>query len=80
MLEDLGSGNKNFANGAISVYGVPLADGSPSVPTARQASFCAVDRAVWWTKANSTPSAFDLLEPGTILSAVRSLLPTDARA
>ena len=28
------NGNKNFANDAISVYGTPLADGSPSVPTA----------------------------------------------
>lgn len=28
------NGNKNFANDAISVYGVPLADGSPSVTTA----------------------------------------------
>jgi hypothetical protein len=33
------NGNKNFANDAISVYGVPLADGSPSVPTAGQALF-----------------------------------------
>jgi len=28
------NGNKNFANDAISVYGVPLANGSPSVTTA----------------------------------------------
>lgn len=33
------NGNKNFANDAISVYGVPLADGSPSVPTAGQPLF-----------------------------------------
>jgi len=39
MLEDLGSGNKNFANDAISVYGVLLADGSPSVPTAGKPLF-----------------------------------------
>jgi hypothetical protein len=28
------NGNKNFANDAISIYGVPLASGAPSVPTA----------------------------------------------
>jgi hypothetical protein len=28
------NGNKNFANDAISIYGAPLANGSPSVPTA----------------------------------------------
>src|SRR5262245_56392266 len=33
------NGNKNFANDAISIYGVPLADGSPSVPTAGQPLF-----------------------------------------
>lgn len=33
------NGNKNFANDAISVYGIPLADGSPSVPTAGQPLF-----------------------------------------
>ena len=33
------NGNKNFANDAISVYGTPLADGSPSVPTAGQPLF-----------------------------------------
>ena len=33
------NGNKNFANDAISVYGVPLANGAPSVPTAGQPLF-----------------------------------------
>jgi hypothetical protein len=33
------NGNKNFANDAISVYGTPLADGSPSVPTAGKPLF-----------------------------------------
>jgi hypothetical protein len=33
------SGNKNFANDAISVYGTPLASGAPSVPTAGQPLF-----------------------------------------
>jgi len=33
------NGNKNFANDAISIYGTPLANGSPSVPTAGQPLF-----------------------------------------
>ena len=33
------NGDKNFGNDGISVYGTPLADGSPSVPTAGQALF-----------------------------------------
>jgi hypothetical protein len=33
------NGNKNFANDAISIYGVPLANGAPSVPTAGQPLF-----------------------------------------
>jgi hypothetical protein len=33
------NGNKNFANDAISIYGVPLANGTPSVPTAGQPLF-----------------------------------------
>jgi hypothetical protein len=33
------NGNKNFANDAISIYGVPLASGAPSVPTAGQPLF-----------------------------------------
>jgi hypothetical protein len=33
------NGNKNFANDAISVYGTPLANGSPSVTTAGQPLF-----------------------------------------
>ena len=33
------NGNKNFANDAISIYGVPLANGLPSVPTAGQPLF-----------------------------------------
>ncbi|HEU5238118.1 MAG TPA: hypothetical protein VFU37_13360, partial [Pyrinomonadaceae bacterium] len=33
------NGNKNFANDAISVYGTPLANGAPSVPTAGQPLF-----------------------------------------
>jgi len=33
------NGNKNFANDAISVYGVPLANGAPSVTTAGQPLF-----------------------------------------
>jgi len=33
------NGNKNFANDAISIYGVPLANGAPSVRTAGQPLF-----------------------------------------
>ena len=33
------NGNKGFGNDAISVYGVPLANGAPSVPTAGQPLF-----------------------------------------
>ncbi len=33
------NGNKNFGNDAISVYGVPLANGTPSVPTAGRPLF-----------------------------------------
>jgi hypothetical protein len=33
------NGNKGFGNDAISIYGVPLANGAPSVPTAGQPLF-----------------------------------------
>ena len=33
------NGNKNFANDGISIYGIPLASGAPSVPTAGQPLF-----------------------------------------
>lgn len=33
------NGNKSFGNDSVSVYGVPRADGSPSVPTAGQPLF-----------------------------------------